>query len=88
MCPRQPTHTDTEGDRETEGEGVCVYLELELQLGQDRQQQVAVYVVQLQDEVKDVFRQVAHGRLAQHQHLVEELQGGRARDREVCERDV
>jgi len=61
-----------------------VYLEFELQLGQDRQQQVAVYVVQLQDEVKDVLGEVAHRRLAQHQHLVEELQrtqGGGERER-------
>ena len=54
---------------------------------------MAVYVVQLQDEVKDVLRQVAHGRLAQHQHLVEELQrsqgeGERETWRCVREREV
>lgn len=50
-----------------------MYLEFELELWQHRQQQVAVYVVKLQDEVKDVFRQITDGGLSQHQHLVEEL---------------
>ena len=36
------------------------HLEFELQLRQDRQQEVAVNVVQLQDQVKNMFRQITH----------------------------
>lgn len=50
------------------------YLQLELELRQHWQQQVAVDVVELQDEVKHVFGQIADRRLAQHQDLVEELE--------------
>lgn len=50
-----------------------LYLELELQLRQHWEQQVAVYVVKLQDEVKNVLGQIADWGLSQHQHLVEKL---------------
>ena len=34
---------------------------------------MAVNVVELQDQVKDMFRQVADGRFPQHQDLVKKL---------------
>lgn len=52
---------------------MCLYLEFKLELRQHWEQQVAVYVIKLQDEVKYVLRQIADWRLSQHQHLVEEL---------------
>lgn len=57
------------------------YLELELELRQHREQEVAVDVVELQDEVEHVLGQIADGRLPQHQHLVEELMGKTERGR-------
>lgn len=49
------------------------YLQFKFELRQHWQQQVAVDVIKLQNEVKNMFGEIADRSLTQHQHLVEKL---------------